>query len=154
MRKVTWLLPLVTAIVAAALAVLLPGSATSAVPASVTIPNAGDDWDLFVYGPDGTRVGSSTNGAGSAETVPLNNPAGGTYEVFVNPWLVNPGDTYNGKATMTVGKTYPPADKGSVLWDFDASAPQASVEVPLRVGMVGFAPGSVDASKVLGEIPT
>jgi hypothetical protein len=208
MRKVTWLLPLVTAIVAAAVAGLLPSSATSAAPASgtvspvqttaawqggpatasnpsgaclgggldvicdrylltitppatgdysvnitVTIPNADDDWDLFVYGPDGNQVGSSTNGAGSVESVPLNNPVAGTYEVFANPWLVNPGGTYSGKATMTVGKTYPPSSTGSVLWDFDASAPQATVEVPLRVVMVGFAPGSVDASKVIGEIP-
>jgi hypothetical protein len=167
MRKVMWLLPLATAIVAAALAVLIPGSARSAVPASatispvqttaawqggpatasnprgicvgggldivcdrylltitppatgdyavditVTIPNADDDWDLFVYGPDGKQVGSSTNGAGSAETVALNKPAAGTYEVFVNPWLVNPGGTYSGKATLTVGKIYPPARQG------------------------------------------
>src|SRR5919201_904797 len=208
MRKVTWLLPLAFGIVAAALAVLLPGSATSAVPASGTvspvqptatwqggpavasnpsgvcigggldvvcdrylltitppatgdysvnitlsIPNSGDDWDLFVYGPDGKEVGSSTNGAGASESVPLNNPAAGTYEVFANPWLVNPGSTYNGSATMTVGKTYPPADKSSVLWDYDANAPQASVEVPLRVVMVGFKPGEVDASQVLGQIP-
>src|SRR6266511_401018 len=196
MRKVTWLLPLATATVAAALAVLVPSSARSAVPGSgtvspaqttaswqggpavasnpsgvcvgggldvicdrylltitppatgdysveigITIPNADDDWDLFVYGPDGTRVGSSTNGAGSAETVPLNNPPAGTYEVYANPWLVNPGGMYNGKATLTVGKTYPPADKGSVLWDFDASAPQATAEVPLSVVMVGLRAG-------------
>jgi len=208
MRKLACVLPVATAIVAAALAVLIPSSASSAVPASgtispaqtavtwqggpatasnpanvcvgggldvvcdrylltiappaagdysvaitVTIPNSGDDWDLFVNGPDGTEVGSSSNGAGSNETVQLNNPAAGTYEVFVNPWLVTPGDTYTGNATMTVGKVYPPADKGSVLWDYDQSAPQESVEVPLRVVMVGFQPGSVDASQVLGQIP-
>jgi hypothetical protein len=42
---------------------------------------------------------------------------------------------------------------GSVLYDFDAGAPQAKLEVPLRVVMVGFKPGEVDSSKVLGEIP-
>jgi hypothetical protein len=208
MRKLAWLLPLATALVAATLGVLVPSSASSAVPASgtispaqttaawqggpavasnpsgacigagldvicvrylltiappatgtsavdisITIPNADDDWDLFVYGPDGKQIGSSTNGAGAAESVQINNPAAGTYEVFVNPWLVMPGNTYNGKATLTVGKSYPPASTGSVLWDYDANAPQASVEVPLRVVMVGFAPGSVDASQVLGQIP-
>src|SRR6185437_16375039 len=183
MRKLAWLLPLATALVAATLGALVPSSASSAVPASgtispaqttaawqggpavasnpsgvcigagldvicdrylltiappatgtsavdisITIPNADDDWDLFVYGPDGKQIGSSTNGAGAAESVQINNPVAGTYEVFVNPWLVTPGNTYNGKATLTVGKTYPPASTGSVLWDYDANAPQASVE--------------------------
>jgi len=207
MRKSTWLLSLAVLLAATAAAAFVPGSATSAVPASgtispaagtltwqggpavvsnpsgvcvggvdvtcdrfmltiappaagnygveisVTIPNSGDDWDLFVDGPDGSSVGSSSNGSGSTETVQLNNPAAGTYSVFVNPWLVNPGGTYAGKATMTVGKVYPPSGTGSVLYDYDAAAPQAKLEVPLRVVMVGFKPGEVDASKVLGEIP-
>src|SRR5688572_7882993 len=120
MHKLTWLLPLATAVAAAAVAVLVPSSATSAVPASGTVspastsvswqggpavvsnpsgvcvggidltcdrfvltitppltgnysvqirlsaPNSGDDWDLFVSGPDGTSE-SSTSPAGNAE---------------------------------------------------------------------------------------
>ena len=37
--------------------------------------------------------------------------------------------------------------------DVDASAPQASVEVPLRVVLVGFAPGELDTSQLISEIP-
>ena len=68
-------------------------------------------------------------------------------------WLVAPGGTYDGKATLNVTPTAPPADPKSVKWTYDTAAPQASVEVPLRVVLVGFAPGEVDTSKLLSEIP-
>ena len=44
-------------------------------------PKAADDYDLEVYGPDGTLVGSSGNAPGEAEKVTLNNPAAGVYTV-------------------------------------------------------------------------
>src|SRR5918992_2671440 len=151
MRKLTWLLPPAILLVAVAAAALLPGAATSAVPASGTIspastsvswtggpaavsnpsgicvggvdltcdrflltitppatgtysveiklntPNSSDDWDLFVRGPDGTSA-SSTSPAGNSETVRLNNPAAGTWNVYANPWLVDTGSTYNASA--------------------------------------------------------
>jgi hypothetical protein len=207
MRKWTWLLPLVLTLVAVATAALLPGSATSAVPASGTISpastsvswqggpavvsnpsgvcvggvdvtcdrflltitppptgnysveitltasNTDDDWDLFVFGPDGTSESSTKSAPNYPEVVRLNNPAAGTWRVYGNPWLVNPGSTYSAAATMTVDKVYPPSSTGSVLYDFDAAAPQAKLEAPLRVVAVGFKPGELDASKVLGEIP-
>jgi hypothetical protein len=206
MSRSTRLLPLATVLAVTAVAVLLPGAATSAVPASGTVssastsvtwqggpavvsnpsgvcvggvdvtcdrflltitppatgnysvqirlstPNSGDDWDLYVSGPDGTSE-SSTSPAGSAELVTLNNPAAGTWHVYGNPWLVDAGSTYGASATMEVGKVYPPSSTGSVLYDFDAAAPQAKLEAPLRVVMVGFKPGEVDTAKVLGEIP-
>jgi hypothetical protein len=206
MLRLTWLLPLATVLAVTAVAVLLPGAATSAVPASGTVspaatsvtwtggpavvsnpsgvcvggvdvtcdrflltitppatgnysvqirlstPNSGDDWDLYVSGPDGTSE-SSASPAGNAEVVTLNNPPAGTWQVYGNPWLVDAGSTYSASATMEVGKVYPPSTMGSVLYDFDAAAPQAKLEAPLRVVMVGFKPGEVDTSKVLGEIP-
>src|SRR5947208_758030 len=47
----------------------------------------------------------------------------------------------------------PSASKDSVLYTYDKSAPQASVDVPIRVVAVGFKPGELDPAKVLGEIP-
>ena len=111
----------------------------------------GDDYDLYVYGPDGSRVGSSATEFGH-EKVTLENPAAGTYRVTTVAWLVSAGSMYDGKATLNVGEVVAP-DPSSVLWNYNPSAPQATVEVPLRVVMVGFAPGEIDESKVLGEIP-
>ena len=54
---------------------------------------------------------------------------------------------------MSVSAPPPPADSGSVLHPYDPAATQATVEVPLRVVAVGFAPGELDEAKVLGEIP-
>ena len=68
-------------------------------------------------------------------------------------WLVQPGGTYTGNAKMSVATSPPPADTSSVLHPYDPTAAQAKVEVPLRVVAVGFAPGELDESKVLGEIP-
>jgi hypothetical protein len=117
-----------------------------------TTPSAeGDDYDLFVYGPSGATVGSSATESGS-EKVVLENPAAGTYRVSVLAWLVSPGGTYQGRATLAVASTTP-TDPTSVKWTYDTSAPQASVEVPLRVVLVGFAPGELDTSKLLAEIP-
>lgn len=130
MSRSTRLLPLATVLAATAVAVLLPGAATSAVPASGTVspastsvtwqggpavvsnpsgvcvggvdvtcdlflltitppatgnysvqirlstPNSGDDWDLYVSGPDGTSE-SSTSPAGNAELVTLKQPGRG-----------------------------------------------------------------------------
>ena len=62
-----------------------------------------------------------------------------------------PGGTYSGKATWPSRDR--PADPTSVKWTYDTSAPQASVEVPLRVVLVGFAPGELDTAQLLAEIP-
>ena len=54
---------------------------------------------------------------------------------------------------MSVATAPPPADTTSVLYPYDPTAAQATVEVPLRVVAVGFAPGELDEAKVLGQIP-
>jgi hypothetical protein len=112
----------------------------------------GNDIDLAVYGPAGTRVGSSATESGT-EKVTLTKPAAGTYRVQTLAWLVEPGTTYDGSAKLNVLASPSTPEPGSVLWNYDRSAPQASVEVPLRVVMVGFQPNELDAAKILGEIP-
>ncbi|MBA3364481.1 MAG: PPC domain-containing protein [Actinobacteria bacterium] len=113
----------------------------------------GNDFDLYVYNAAGDRVASSTTETGN-EKVTLSNPAAGTYKVRALAWLVAPGAMYDGTATMSVATTPVAPEPGTVLWNYDKSAPQATVEVPLRVVMVGFKPGEVNASKVLAEIPS
>ena len=110
----------------------------------------GNDIDLYVYGPGGARVGSSTTETGN-EKVILTNPAAGTYKVQVLAWLVEPGATYTGSATLNAGAAVTP-DKRSVAWNWNQSAPQATTEVPLRVVLVGFEAGELD-STLLSEIP-
>jgi hypothetical protein len=118
-----------------------------------TTPSAeGDDYDLYVDGPGGQRVGSSTTSSGH-EKVVLTNPPAGAYTVSTLAWLVSPGGTYQGKAALSVASAPPAADPTSVLYPYDPSAAQAKVEVPLRVVAVGFAPGELDEAKILGEIP-
>ncbi len=129
-----------------------PASGSSTVEITAKATAAGDDIDLFVYGPTGGTVGSSTTATGD-ERVVLENPAAGTYRVSVLAWLVTPGGTYNGKATLVATPVGPPPDPNSVRWSYNPSAPQASVEVPLRVVLVGFAPGELDTAKLLAEIP-
>lgn len=134
-----------------ALTIVPPATGSYTVEITTTPSAESDDYDLYVNGPGGQRVGSSTSSGGN-EKVVLTNPPGGTYTVSTLAWLVAPGGTYTGRATLAVGAVAPPADAGSVLYPYDATAAQAKVEVPLRVVAVGFAPGELDVSKVLGEV--
>jgi len=134
------------------LTIVPPPTGNYSVEITTTPSSEGDDYDLYVSGPSGATVGSSTT-SGGHEKVILTNPPGGAYSVSTLAWLVTPGGTYQGKATMSVAAAPPAADPTSVLYNYDPSAAQATVEVPLRVVAVGFAPGELDVSKVLGEIP-
>ena len=134
------------------LTIVPPATGSYTVEIAITPSAEGDDYDLYVNGPGGQRVGSSTS-SGGYEKVVLTNPAGGTYTVSTLAWLVQPGGTYRGTATLAVGAPPAAVDSGSVLYPYDPAATQASVEVPLRVVAVGFAPGELDEAKVLGEIP-
>ena len=135
-----------------ALTIVPPATGSYTVEIAITPSAEGDDYDLYVNGPGGERVGSSTS-SGGHEKVVLNNPPGGTYSVSTLAWLVAPGGTYSGTATLKVATAPPPEDTGSVLHPYDPTAAQATVVVPLRVVAVGFAPGELDAAKVLGESP-
>src|SRR4051812_6571370 len=132
--------------------VVPPATGSYSVTITTTPSAPDDDYDLYVYDANGNEVGSSASASG-AEKVVLDSPRGGIYKVQVIAYLVNPGDGYTGNATLTLAP--PPAsnDPTAVKWNWDATAPQETVDVPLRVVMVGFQPGEVDASKVLGQIP-
>ena len=135
-----------------ALTITPPATGNYTVEITTTPSSEGDDYDLYVSGPSGATVGSSTT-SGGHEKVVLTNPPAGTYGVSTLAWLVTPGGTYQGKATLAVAATPPPGDPTSVLYSYDPSAAQATVEVPLRVVAVGFAPGELDEAKILGQIP-
>jgi len=129
-----------------------PATGSYTVNVAVTPSSPDDDYDLYVYKADGSTAGSSASASGS-ESVTLDNPAAGTYSVTVVAFMINPGDTYQGSATLTVAPPPVTPDPTSVQWSWDASKPQESVEVPLHIVMVGFRPGEVDESKILGQIP-
>jgi hypothetical protein len=61
-----------------------------------------DDFDLYVYYPDGTEAASSTTSGNDEAVVVQHRTDRGTgpYEVRVQPWLVSPGATYDGLATL------------------------------------------------------
>jgi subtilisin family serine protease len=61
-----------------------------AIPPEATEENA--DLDVYVYGPSGTLVASSTLG-GTDEEVTLQDPADGTYTVYVHGWQAPGGDS-------------------------------------------------------------
>lgn len=68
----------------------------------ITVAADGDDYDLFVYDPNGALVASSAGATGN-ESVAIFEPVAGTYTVEVQAWLVQPGSTYTGGATFAVG---------------------------------------------------
>ena len=53
---------------------------------------AGSDMDLYVYNSSGVRVGMSSSGT-SAEEINLDNPAAGTYTVYVHGWGLPSGSS-------------------------------------------------------------
>jgi hypothetical protein len=129
-----------------------PASGNYSVNVAVSPSSPDDDYDLYVYRPDGAEAGNSGTASGN-ESVTLDNPAGGTYSVVVVAFMINPGDTYQGTAKLTVAPPPVANDPTSVQWSFDPSKPQESAEVPLRIVMVGFKPGEIDESKILGQVP-
>jgi hypothetical protein len=70
----------------------------------------GDDWDLFVYGPDGSQVASSATSSGS-ESVVIDGAPAGTYEVRVQPFTVTPGASYDGRAAVVKSTSSTPIDE-------------------------------------------
>jgi hypothetical protein len=66
-----------------------------------------NDFDIFIYDPNGLKVASGESGNGY-ETVTFTHRARfrkKTYDVAVRPWLVVPGDGYKGYVkAVTIGK--------------------------------------------------
>jgi hypothetical protein len=66
------------------------------------ITGDGDDYDLYVYSPDGGLMGIAETPGGN-ERLTFRHRAtynGKAYEVRVGPWFVYPGSTYKGTATL------------------------------------------------------
>lgn len=97
-----------------ALTINLPNGSRIEVSIATDVPNPpdgaqpldGDDYDLFVYAPNGTLVASAANVKGN-ETIVFRHSGrftGKPYEVRVHPWFVLPGSTYSGSArALSVG---------------------------------------------------
>lgn len=95
----------------------------------------GDDWDLFVYEPDGDEVAASAQGPGTDESATFPVATTGTYEVRVQPYAVIPGASYGGKADFV-----PASDEGAM--DVEPACP--AEDVPHDV-----APYAVDRGEVV-----
>ncbi|HZT05799.1 MAG TPA: PPC domain-containing protein [Chloroflexota bacterium] len=60
---------------------------------TVTLTNLAGDYELTVYGPDGSLYGSSDNGGTQDEVVPVTNLGVGTYTVVVDSLSGDSSDT-------------------------------------------------------------
>ena len=87
-----------------------PATGNYTVEITTTPSSEGDDYDLYVYGAEPAQTVGSSTSSGGHEKVTLNNPPAGTYRVSTLAWLVAPGGTYQGKATLGVATAPPPAD--------------------------------------------
>jgi hypothetical protein len=84
---------------------VVPPSYSFKVEISLTLQPT-DDYDLEVYGPDGSLAGSSGNGPGEKETVILTNPTAGTYTVSASPYAAL--TAYSGGAKIVQIQPPPP----------------------------------------------
>ena len=76
-----------------------------------------DDYDLYVYYPDGTEAGRSANAGGNESVVIEHTAAHGTgpYQVRVLPFTVTSGSTYQGVARTTSQAAIEPVDPNACL---------------------------------------
>jgi hypothetical protein len=94
------------------------------------------EFDLYVYGPDGTEVGHGTE-LGSNDTVTLRAPLPGTYTVAVQSVLsTDPTATYEGSASVVDAGTEPPIDAESQC-GMEASPELRDLDRQYDLGVVG-----------------
>ena len=112
-----------------ALTVNLPSGGGYRFVVAITSEIEGDDYDLYVYYPDGTEAGRSAN-AGGNESVVIEHTSlhgSGPYKVRVLPFTVTAGSTYQGVARSTSLNAIEPED------------PNACLEaVPTAIGLPGI----------------
>ena len=114
---------------------IVPAKHDFVVTIRVSVTRSGDDIDLFVRDPNGNTVATSGT-PGGVEEILLSNPAGGTYTVVVQPFLVVPGGTYAGVAALgspsrdTTSQSYHGALFTSGFTGVPASTPAPSALVP------------------------
>ena len=89
-----------------------------------------------------------------AVTIEATGLTSGEYAVQVtNGAAVEPNSSYTASAAIVPGQAPFEATGDSVRYEFVEDAPVAAVDVPLRVVMVGFEEGSVEAERIFSEIP-
>jgi hypothetical protein len=115
---------------------------------SWTLPS--DDFDLYVYAPDGTVVDKSADAASVSEAVTVPRLPGGTYRVLVVPYTTA-GATYSGTATVTAhdiptGMAFPE--------DRTAVERELVQDYPLNVVFVGRTPTADEVAELKSRIPT
>lgn len=108
----------------------------------------GDDYDLYVYYPDGTEAGRSANAGGNESVVieHTNLHGSGPYQVRVLPFTVTSGSTYQGIARSTSAVAVEPED------------PNVCLEaVPAGIGLPGITDigqtVSLDVAVLLDGVP-
>ena len=77
-------------------------SGSTSLNVTITMP-AGEDYDAFLFGPDGSMVDSSGNAAGEAENLSVDNPEAGVYRVGTIAYTVTPLTQYNATVTCKGG---------------------------------------------------
>ena len=88
--------------------------------------NETDDWDLFVFGPDGNQVAASATPS-SSEQVFIDGEPAGRYEVRVQPFMVAPGAAYDGLASVAKEGRNPIDVEQDCLEATPAAGPDTSV---------------------------
>ena len=95
---------------------------------SLVLPGA-TDLDLYLKGPDGRIIASSTNG-GTNEQITLTHPANGTYTMVVHGWAVpNPGTAFDLRSWLV------PATGGGTLAVTSGSPVAAVIGGTTTVGL-------------------
>jgi hypothetical protein len=88
-----------------------------------------DDYDLFVYDPNGVLVAKDATADGY-ESVIIENSGAAYYEVRVQPWLIGAGSSYRGVAMRTREQA------------FDTNVEDCDEFVPEDVSLPGLDPGA------------
>lgn len=99
------------------LTVNLPSSGGYRFSVAIMSEIEGDDYDLYVYYPDGTEAGNSATSGGTEAVVIEHTSAHGTgpYQVRVLPFTVTSGSSYQGVARTTSSAAIEPEDPVACL---------------------------------------
>jgi hypothetical protein len=117
---------------------VVPPAGHYVVEISTATASAGDDYDLYVYDSAGNLVDSSAS-SGGQEAVTLSDPPAATYRVIVQAFLVAPGSTYRGQATLRqvteeeVARAFHPVKVGPDFQGTPANTPAKTLGTPIVV---------------------
>lgn len=114
---------------------VVPASYSHEIKITLTMSPA-DDWDLSVFGPGGTLIGSSGNSAGTTESFTIAAPVAGVYTISAAPFAVI--TAYEGKAELRAVSNPPPPPPGTEPLAFRTYAPAGLGEPD--PGYLEFAP--------------